>query len=157
MIVLRSSCVEESWGVNMEAKDYWLGSATDDVEMRILVTPFHCFHSFPCAVHFETDLAFPFSWEWYRLWLFLPMIQLSTCLWCPWDTAWQTFTREVRENVVKYIGIVANEKGHGKLPWIWNISAHAVNTGFLRFLKFQCVAEHWKILRSHQKASKEAL
>ena len=64
-----------------------LGSATDDVEMDILVTPFHCFHSFPCAVHFETDLAFPFSWEWYRLWLFLPMIQLSTCLWCPWDTA----------------------------------------------------------------------
>lgn len=63
-----------------------LGSATDDVEMGILVTPFHCFHSFPCAVHsvhFETDLAFPFSWEWYRLWLFLPMIQLSTCLWCP--------------------------------------------------------------------------
>lgn len=56
--------------------------------------------------------------------------------------AWQTFTREVRENVVKYIGSCGEPKGHENCM-IWNISAHAVNTGFLRFLKFQCVAEHF--------------
>ena len=34
-------------------------------------------------------------------------MMLSPCLFCPWGTAWQTFTKDVRENVVKYIGIAA--------------------------------------------------